>query len=268
VLDPYVVQELMKYTGPIELPDFGVRVKPADSAQFILVDQYVLAGDEGNEERKDALQALGEQVIARLLSGSLPEPAVLAHDLAPLVDERRLMFWTDEAAEQDLLERTGLLGNVPELGPAGGFSTALNNSSANKIEVFLDRDVSYRVDVDDQGARRLVADVVYTNDAPATGHPRFLIGNAVGLPDGTNRALVTFYGPPGLDVATLNGERFEYGVFDEAGWVAYRHSVIMGPGERAIYHLEWPLDPVAVHADEPSAPPATWAQPLVDRAAQ
>ena len=88
----------MAYTGPVEVPEFGVTVEPEDAAQFIIEDQYVLAGDDGNDQRTDAMQALGEQVIARLLSTPLPEPADLARDLGagrvlvavPSTDEQAL----------------------------------------------------------------------------------------------------------------------------------------------------------------------------------
>ena len=109
LMDPYVVEVLMAYTGPIELPEFGITVRPEDAAEFILEDQYLLAVDDeagtfDNDERLDALETLGEEVFTRLLSGDLPEPAAIATDLEPLVDERRLMFWTADEAERDLAD--------------------------------------------------------------------------------------------------------------------------------------------------------------------
>ena len=170
VMDPYVVEALMAYTGPIALPEFGVTVHPEDAVEFILEDQYLLAVDdeEGsfeNEERIDALETLGKAVVTRLLAGDLPESAELASDLAPLVEERRLLLWTDDGSEQDLLDRIGLLGDIPDLGADGGFSVAVTNAGASKIDVFLDREVATRVEVDSDGDRRLVADVTLTNNA-------------------------------------------------------------------------------------------------------
>ncbi len=111
---PTSIEALMAYTGPIEVPELGVTVAPDNAAKFILEDQYVLAGDDANPDRIDALQTLGEGVIEELLTGSLPEPAILARDLGPLAAEQRLMMWTDDPDEQALLDRTGLLGALPE----------------------------------------------------------------------------------------------------------------------------------------------------------
>jgi hypothetical protein len=59
----------------------------------------------------------------------------------PPVAERRLLLWSGSDDEVALLDRTGLLGAMPDLGPDGGFSVAATNASGNKIEIFLERDV-------------------------------------------------------------------------------------------------------------------------------
>lgn len=49
------------------------------------------------------------------MRGGLPDPIALAADLGPLVEERRLMFWSARSGEQDLLERLEIDGAIPEL---------------------------------------------------------------------------------------------------------------------------------------------------------
>ncbi len=244
VMDPHVVEALMAYTGPIELSEFGVTVRPRDAAQFILEDQYLLAadGDGGgidNDERVDALETLGREVVTRLLAGDLPEPANLATDLAPLVAERRLLLWTDDAGEQALLGRIGLLGGIPPLGEDGGFSVAVTNAGASKIDVFLDRQIVTRSEPDADGNHRLVAEVTLTNNAPASGLPDYVIGNALGLPRGTSRLWVSFYGPAALSGASLDGRSLDLEPQREAGWGAFAHFLTLGPGESADYILEF-----------------------------
>ena len=105
-LDPYVVQALLNYVGPIEVPDLGVTVEPGNAADFILRRQYVLAGDTGT--RIDGLETLGQAAIQGLLAGALPVPSELAADMGQLVEEHRLLFWTDDPAEQKFLDRIGM----------------------------------------------------------------------------------------------------------------------------------------------------------------
>ncbi len=153
-IDPYVVQALMAYTGPIEVPELAVTVRPTDAAKFILQDQYLLGEKAGNNTRIDALDTLGQRVIESLLAGSLPVPSDLARDLGPLVAENRLLAWTSDPAEQDLFGRIGLLGALPEMGDDGGFGFTVVNGGNSKIDVFLERNTDVRIET---GPRRSAA---------------------------------------------------------------------------------------------------------------
>ncbi len=184
-VDPYVIQALMKYTGPIEVPELGVTVKPKDAAQFILQDQYVLAGDDANADRIDGLETLGETAIRGLLAGDLPEPSELARDLGPLVDEHRLLMWTDDPDEQAFLDTAGMLGAMPPLVDETRI-LALRRQRRRQQDRRVPRPDGR---VDDRqpttmGARSLVADVTSPTTRPASGLPRYVIGNALGLPPG------------------------------------------------------------------------------------
>jgi hypothetical protein len=262
-IDPYVVEALMKYTGPIEVPELGVTVTPDNAARFILEDQYVLAGDDTQPDRVDALQTLGQEVIARLLAGSLPEPSQLARDLGPLASEHRLMVWTDDPEERAMLASVEMLGALPQLGPEGGFSVVATNAGESKIDVFLERETALRVETDPAGGQRLIADVMLTNMAPPAGLPDYVIGNSVGLPNGSSNLNVTFYGPPSLEAARENGEETVLAPLAEAGWIAYGTEVVLGPGESVRYRLEFALPPDA----DADTSPIEWVQPLAGRPA-
>jgi len=261
VMDPYVVQALMQYTGPIEVPELGTTVQPDNAANFILSEQYVLAGFGANPDRVDALETLGTEVIARLITGSLPEPVELADALAPLVSERRLLVWTDQAEEQDVLGRIGLLGALPELSESGGFSVAVTNAGASKIDVYLDRQVDVAV-VEGADGPELEATVTLTNNAPASGLPRYVIGNSVGLPEGSSRLIVAFYGPAGLTTAVRDGEPVSLSSEQESGWFRYGSFVDLAPGGSTTYTLRFDLggDPAPGDVD-----PVLFEQPLAAR---
>jgi hypothetical protein len=268
VMDPFVVATLMRYTGAVEVPELGVVVEPEDAAEFILREQHVLAaaddGEIDNADRIDALDTLGRSVIERLLTSTLPDPATLGRDLSPLVAERRLLFWSGSDDEADLLDRTGLLGAMPDLGPDGGFSVAATNASGNKIEIFLERDVEVRLEGEGDD-RRLVAQVTLTNGAPATGWPSYVIGNLVGLPSGWSRLLVTFYGPEGLLADTLDGEPMSLEGTREGGWNGYRRFVDLAPGGSAVFRLEFSVPAAESGHQGVDGGPVVWAQPGVER---
>ena len=266
VVDPYVIEALMTYTGPIEIPELGVTVAPETAAEFILRDQYLLTAtdDAGidNDTRVDALQTLGEGVIQALLTGSLPEPSQLARDLGPLAAEHRLMVWTDDPDEQQLLADTGLLGAMPELGPDGGFSVVVANTGESKIDAFLERTTDVRIDTTPDGTRELVATVTLRNGAPSSGLPRYVIGNNYGLPTGSSRLRVNFFGPPTLSSITRDGEAITAELLPEAGWMGYATDVVLGSGESTEYELRFALDPATAGT---AGEPVEWVQPLAIR---
>ena len=259
-MDPYVIQALMRYTGPIDVPELDLTVDPAVAADFILRDQYAGLGIDdsaGNDDRIDALETIGTEVIRRLLQGSLPEPSVIARDLGPLASEQRLLFWTDDPTEQELFDRIGLLGALPALSDDGGFGMTVSNAGHSKIDYYLERNVEVTVDTADDGARALVADVTLTNTAPASGLPRYVIGNDYGYPTGTSWLWVNFFGLDSLITATRDGERFELAQTAEAGWRVYEHYEVLAPGATVTYRLEFEL------ATNSNGEPVVWTQPLV-----
>ena len=256
-MDPYVLQALMAYTGPIEVPELGVTVEPDSAAEFILEDQYLLAGDDGNAERIDAIDTLGHQVIGSLLAGALPVPSTLARDLGPLVAEQRLLAWTSDPDGQALFERIGIDGGLPTLGADGGFGVAVNNGGHSKIDVYLERDTTVTIEIDDSGRRTLVADVTLTNTAPASGLPRNVIGNDFELPVGTNRYLISFYGPTIPTTVTREGELAAVETLPEAGWAATTRSDDLASGASVTYRIEYLLG----QNDDDVDKPVEWTQP-------
>jgi hypothetical protein len=177
------------------------------------------------------------------------------------VSEQRLLFWSDNPAEQDLFGRIRLLGAMPELGDDGGFGLMVSNAGQSKIDLYLERSVDVRIDTADDGSRTLVADVTLTNTAPASGLPRYVIGNSYGFPTGTSYLWVNFYGNDALAGATRNGEPVELEVSTEAGWYAYERYEALKSGQSVSYQLEFTLGPPSDETEQP----VIWTQPLADR---
>jgi hypothetical protein len=258
-MDPYVLETLMSYTGAIELPALGVTVEPDGAAEYILLDQYVLAGDDAQLERIDALDTLASVVVAELLAGALPGPVDLARDLAPHVAERRLVAWSAHTDEQALFVRAGIAGALPDVNESGRFAFTVDNASANKIETFLERTVSFDTVERPDGSVTTVAVVMLRNGAPSDGLPKYVIGNDVGLPDGSSRTMLTFYVPDDSTEVTVerNGESTatEQGLL--SGWASHRHFVDLAAGESTTYRVDLGVDV----GSDPDAIVA-WEQPL------
>ncbi len=255
VIDPFVVQALVGYTGPIRLSSLDFRLTPSNAAQFLLRDQYAIGEDKA--DRVDALEEAAELTIDGLLSGTLPDPVTMARDLGPLIADRRLLLWTSDGAEQELLRRVGLLGEMPAHEGADGWSFAVTNAGANKIDAYLQRTATYESSTDaSTGLTTATLTVELTNTAPAVGLPNYVIGNAVGLPPGTSRLYVSFYSPLALVEAAVDGEASGLEVEEEATWNVYSRYVDIPSGGTVTFRLD--LAGGLTRPDDL----VTWEQPL------
>lgn len=258
LMDPYVVQALLAYTGPIELTSVDQRLTSDNAAQFLLRDQYQITLDD-NDVRIDALEEAGELTFATLLAGNLPEPTTLARDLGPLAADRRLMVWTTDSDEQDLLRRVDLLGEIPPLDGGDGWSLAVSNGGGSKIDSFLERTATYTSSTDPaNGQTTATLRVELTNTAPAGGLPDYVIGNTLDLPQGTSRLYTSLYSPLNLLSATVDGEAADFDADVEAGWRVYSRFIEIGPGQTAVVVLQ--LGGVLQRPDHF----VTWEQPMVE----
>lgn len=255
-LDPYVIAALLKYSGPIELTTFGQQLNFGNAAQFLLRDQYVLGADD-NDERVDGLAEAAERTMTAVLGGSLPDPTTIAGDLAPLAIDRRLMVWSAEPAIQELVEQIHLDGAMPQLDGREGWSVTFSNAGGSKIDSFLSPSTDYRSTVDPatgQTTARLT--VRLHNTAPASGLPRYVIGNDHGLPWGTSRLYVSAYSSLSLVSATVDGATVDPDPGVEAGWNVYSEFVDIPPG--GVVELVFEFDGIVARPGDI----VTWQQPL------
>lgn len=255
-MDPFVVARLLRYTGEVPLTTMRYDLDASNAVDFLLREQYELASSQG--ERIDALEEAAERTFRAMLAGSIPDPAVLARDLGPLVAERRLMVWTRDPAEQTLLRRARMLGELPHHGGAPAWGFTVTNAGGNKIDSFLERRAAYDVRTDEAtGETTATLRVELTNTAPATGLPDYVIGNAVGLPPGTNRMLFTAYSSLPLTAATLDGHPLPVSPDVEASWNVYARFIEIPPGDTV--RLQFDFAGRVDRLDEV----VTWTQPLV-----
>jgi hypothetical protein len=220
-VDPYVISALLKYSGPIQLTTFPQQLDSGNAAQFLLRDQYVVgAGD--NDQRVDGLAEAAELTMAAVLDGSMPDPTTIAGDLGPLAAERRLMVWSADPDVEELVEQIHLDGAMPHLDGREGWSVTFSNAGGSKIDSFLSPTIDYRSEIDPKtGHTTARLSVRLHNTAPASGLPRYVIGNDVGLPPGTSRLYVSAYSSLTLADATVDGAAVAPMPGVEVGWNVY-----------------------------------------------
>jgi hypothetical protein len=235
-LDVYVMQDLVGIVGPIKLGT-GVKLNGKNTAEYLLRDQYV---ETEGEQRLDQLELVAEAVIDRLLGGQSPGPVELGRQLAPRVDQRRLLAWALDPDENDLFEDVGLDGSLPSPND-NSLAFAFVNAGGNKIDSFLDTDVRVRSDTAAERSTTIV-ELTAHNAAPTEGYPKYVIGNLFDLPKGTNRAYITVFTTSVLLSARLDGNEIEMTAESEHGLNAYSKFITVPSEASATLTLEL-LDP-------------------------
>ncbi len=242
VLDPYVLESVLNLTGPVQAGD--VRLSSDNVVEFLLVDQYNRF--EGNDlARVLALNDLVTGTFDAFTAGGLPGPRGLADAIGPLVDSDRLgVWWAGGGGPSSLIEATGLDNSFPR--PDGNDLIGLvhQNSGQNKIDVYLQRQLDYELEINDGIATGTVT-ATFSNDAPSSGLPdAVLASNDQGYPLGTNVALVHLHS--GLDVVAATIDGIETPVTHKAafGAKAAGLSIEVPPGQSVVvvYQLEGRLD--------------------------
>jgi Protein of unknown function (DUF4012) len=261
-VDPSALAALMQLTGPVDAPGVPEPITAENAEQFLLSDQYVLF-EQDNEQRLDALDAIAETTFDRLTSADLPGPRALSDLLDPLADGGHIQFVTIDTGTAIPLLR---LDTTDLLGPAENVDSVTlttSNAGGNKIDLFLRRRERYDVRWDpESGAVAATLTVTLENTAPTEGWPDYVIGNAVGLPTGTNRSFVSIYSPFALKEARIGGQPAPMQSEVELGRNVYSTFVDIPPGESVEialdvagtlegrrYQLDLPVQP-AVTPDE------------------
>lgn len=229
LLDPTALAGLLEATGPVVVPGLETPLSSGTVEQFLLLDQYSL----DTPERRDLLEDVADATLDAVLGGSLPPPQQLAKALGPAAADGHLLMWVPSADEQALLREIGIDGALPSVEGRDGFAVVTNNATANKIDSFLERSITYRGSYDQvTGEVTATMTIDLTNTAPASGYPDYVIDSEFrDLPPGTNRTLLTVFSPLQQLGATLDGEVIGMSGRPELGWNAYTIRLDLAPGE-------------------------------------
>ena len=228
-MDPYALASLLDLTGPITLKGSSTKLTSKNAAHTLLVDQYTQIPDNG--VRNDFLDEATRVTFEQLTSGNLPKPVAVANVMSPAVDQGRLFAHSTHPEVEALYQKLALDGTVAAPKESDYLSVTQSNENPSKIDAYLQRDISYDATFwPDTGQVDGTLRIRLTNSAPAALLPDDVIGNARGLPPGTNRLQLTIYSPLGAKGATINDAAVAIGSAKRFGLSAYTVAVDVPPG--------------------------------------
>lgn len=188
-LDPQGLAAMLTLTGPVAVTGWPVPIDAANVSAVTQNQSYVTYA--GNDTaRKAFLEEMVRTVFNRLSNLDLHNPVSLVDAMAPAVPNGHLMASAVRPAEESYLAMVGMSGAVPPV-VSDSLELTTQNAAANKIDYYLHRTVTDRVQVTPVGssagsgssgysptAARVSARVTVSldNTAPASGLPPEVIG--------------------------------------------------------------------------------------------
>jgi hypothetical protein len=235
--DPQAMAAMVGLVGDVPLPELDVVLTEETTVDFVTRRQYLEFPELGEQaDRKDVLADVADVVGQRLESASLPPLGELMDLFSPLLAGDHLAVGvppTTSAVAAALLADTGADGGIEIDGDL--LHVGHLNATANKIDLFLERTLTYDVQIAGDGALTAELTVALTNTAPATGLPDYLIGSSyIDVPPGTNRTIVLVYSPHALESIEADGAPLPFVALADGEVFAYQVQLDLGPGQRQV----------------------------------
>ncbi|MEZ5138133.1 MAG: DUF4012 domain-containing protein [Acidimicrobiales bacterium] len=239
-VDPTGLAALLELTGPVLVEGLEGEALSADNAVDILTRrQYLELGTRA--ERGEVLASAVRSTFDRLVSASLPSPRRLADVLSPAARAGHLRMWSPEQDEEDLFAQLGAEGSLAIPVGSDGFSVVQRNVGNNKIDAYLERDISYDATVDARtGDLRATLRVAMTNAVPQDVElPGAVADNTRAAPPGSNVTILTIHTPNVVREATLDGAPISLGPGSERGMFAWdTPQFTIAPGQTVVLEVQ------------------------------
>jgi len=243
-IDPVALGYLLAATGPIALPT-GEVLTSENATQLLLTDVYSLYPSPVDQDIFFA--AAASTVFTAVASGNA-DPVALISALAKAGGEHRVLVWSADSTEQEVLADTTLAGGLPiSDAQTQRFGVYLNDAAGSKMGPYLDVQTALgQASCRNDGRPLYAIDVTLTNTAPADAAaslPRYVTADGVfGVTPGNIKTILSAYGAPGMQNLGLTRDGNSEVGFHPATDANYPVSslpVELAPGESTTIRFTW-----------------------------
>lgn len=245
----FALDRLLEVVGPVEVAGYdGVVVEPGE----VTVQALLNTRGEAGSDRKAFLDALADEVLARLFA----TPADRWEDLLMVVEgigaQRLALAWFPDPAEQALVASTPLGGALRTDPGDHVYAVDGNVSPSSKLNLVVDRATDLVVELAADGTAHHAITLTWTNRADATDPVTTALREASeggGDRYGTYTRVLVPADAELLDAVGESGETFSgvEGIDDEAGRLAFGNYLSISPGTASLSYT-W-LTPGVVDMD-------------------
>jgi hypothetical protein len=236
----FALDRLLEVLGPVEVPAYGVTVAPGDTTLTLL---GATRGKPGElEGRKDVLDALGTEVMHRLLALPPEEWTGMLEALADIGREREALVWLADPEAQRLIVEHGLAGQVRTDPGDYLYVVESNVAPTSKYNLVVDRSDSLVVKLGEDGAALDSLRLDWQNHAGDDGELYQQLRSFSQNEQGWYGAYVRVLVPTGSELVTASGRDIDQvsgveRVTQEAGRTSFANDLLMVPGTSTMSYL-------------------------------
>jgi hypothetical protein len=171
-VDPFALREVLRITGPVDVPELGERINASNVVDVATNDTYTRFDDPAG--RKEGIGDAAEAALTRFLH-MRGRGLDRLQALAKATEGGHLNLYVTEPTFQEALAATDV-GGALDAPPGDLLLVLVSNAAENKIDYFVTRTVEYEVRLGGQEEAFSFTTVTLRNDAPTRGEPRIVIG--------------------------------------------------------------------------------------------
>jgi hypothetical protein len=185
LVDPFVLEALLRLVGDVRIPELG-RVGPDEVVSAISVEAR--SEFDTVEERKETLGQIAGAALRRLLRGGGGwQPKELLDTFEPVMRDRHVLLYSSDAETEQALRDLGFAGALPQP-EHDAVAVIVNNAAVNKVDFYMNRTVDYRVKLRPDGSATARLRVTFANGAPPLP-----ADSSIGRRGGDNFSLVSVF---------------------------------------------------------------------------
>lgn len=235
-MDPVALESMMEAVEPIHQRGFDASLTQNNIAEVMMKDAYTFP-------TPDAQNAFLEGVVRKFwdaVAEGAFDSLSMVEGLGGAVATQHLKVYSDDIQDGRSLAFLRADGDFTQTGPNLQMVWH-NNVAVNKVDYFLERDVSTSISLGHDGSAEIRTEIQLVNNAPA-GPPSLLLGPGIkGDPPGMNRMYLNVLLPKGADVTrfSIDGTRRKPFRDTEAGFPLVWDVLQIPAGERSLVQVDY-----------------------------
>ena len=186
-IDVVTLQNILRVTGPVRIPNTKPAINSANVASLILHDLYVKypAGAQ-QQGRRDEISAIAQAAVTKMKRGGF-DSAVLIKALAKSTGGRHLLFYDANSTNEANIIKFGASGALASHS-GNVIHTSIQSGVAAKLDWFMHETLKYDIRVNSEGTAFITTTITLNNTAPPHPKPSYAFG-----PDNTNTHIAGEY---------------------------------------------------------------------------